>query len=364
MRSSEVDLTDALSGTFTVEAVCDVFRGTDRVLQDVRVASWDVSGSLDAKVKYSGSAVLIIPSVGGESYVPHGASGVLSPFGASLTLSVIVSVGSFRSRVQLGWFKVVAVPSASDTTARVAGVDRVVTSTVAVEFRSLDERTRRAGFVSPEQPAAESTCWEEIRRICLLPVSVSTADVPVPDGLTWTLDPDSRLKAVQELGRLLGGTVIPTSDGRMTLAPDVGDPTLTLRLGERGTVLFISNSINSDDVPNEIVGVFESEDGSPIYARAVSVGALAEDDRYTAYYQSETVRDQASADLAVERELAARTAAQFVDREVTCVFNPLIELGDFVRVEGWTRALVGQVRQVRMSGDATMSVMVRERVSL
>ena len=198
MREGTSYLLDALSGSFTVDAVCDVFRGTDRVLQDVRVTGWDVAGSLSSDVKYSGSATLVIPSVSGESYVPHGASGVLSPFGATLKLSSVVSAGQFSERTQLGWFKITRVVSARDSVADVLGASRVVASVVEVEFRSLEERTRRAGFVSPEQPAAESTCWEEIRRICLLPVSVSTVDVPVPDGLTWTTEPGRRLKAVHE----------------------------------------------------------------------------------------------------------------------------------------------------------------------
>lgn len=364
MREATDHLLDALAGSFTVEAVCDVFRGTDRVLQDVRVTEWEVSGSLSAEVKYSGSATLVIPSVQGESYVPHGAQGVLSPFGATLTVSSVVSAGQFRERTQLGWFKITRVVSARDSVADVLGSSRNVASIVEVEFRSLEERTRRAGFVSPEQPAAESTCWEEIRRICLLPVSVSTVDVPVPDGLTWTCEPGRRLKAVLELGRLLGGTVVPTADGRLTVAPDAGDPVLTLRLGEWGTVLDVSNTIDSDGVANEVVGIYEAEDGTPIYARAVATGVLGDDDRYTVFHESPTVKDQAAADLTVEAELARITRSQSVDREIECVFNPLLEVGDFVTVEGWDRPLSGQVVDVRLSADPTMNLTLREVVPL
>lgn len=364
MREGTSYLLDALSGSFTVDAVCDVFRGTDRVLQDVRVTGWDIAGSLSSDVKYSGSATLVIPSVSGESYVPHGASGVLSPFGATLKLSSVVSAGQFSERTQLGWFKITRVVSARDSVADVLGASRVVASVVEVEFRSLEERTRRAGFVSPEQPASESTCWEEIRRICLLPVSVSTADVPVPDGLTWTTEPGRRLKAVHELGRVLGGTVVPTADGRLTVAPDVGSPTLTLRLGEWGTVLDVSNTIDSDGVANEVVGVYEADDGTPIYARAIAAGVLGEDDRYTVYHESPTVKDQAAADLAVEAELARITRSQTVDREIECVFNPLIEVGDFASVADWDVPLSGQVVDVRLSAEPTMSLTLREVVPL
>ena len=163
---------------------------------------------------------------------------------------------------------------------------------------------------------------------------------------------------------MLGGTVVPTADGRLTVAPDSGVPSLTLALGEWGTVLDVSNSIDSDGVANEVVGVYEADDGTPIYARAVAAGVLGEDDRYTVYHESPTVKDQAAADLAVEAELARITRSQTVDRDIECVFNPLIEVGDFATVTDWDVPLSGQVVDVRLSADPTMSLTLREVVPL
>ncbi|WP_147424063.1 hypothetical protein [Microbacterium sp. AG1240] len=364
MREGTAALVDALSGSFTVETVCDVFRGTDRVLQDQRFTGWSLSGDMNSAVKYSGSGTLVIPSVAGESAVPNGTSGTLSPFGAVLTISVVVSAGRFSERVLLGWFKVTAVTDAADSVADVNGISTVIASSVTVEFRSLDERIKRAGFRSPEQPSSETTCWAELRRIGILPVKESLPDVVVPSGLTWTAEKGKRLEAAETLAAALGGVLIPTSDARITVAPNVGDVVMTLELGEYGTVLDVGHSVESDDVPNEVIGVYEAADGTPIYARAVATGALGEDDVHTAYHSSPEVTDQASADLAVERELARAIRAQYVDRRVVCVMNPLVEIGDFVEVVGWDRPLSGQVRQTDISDEATMTVTIREVLSL
>lgn len=364
MRDGSTGLADVISGSFTVETVCDVFRGTDRARQDVRFTDWSLRGDMGSGVKYSGSGTLVIPSVAGESSVPQGTSGVLSPFGAVITISVIISAGRFTERVLLGWFKVTAVTDAYDSTADVNGIRTVIASTVTVEFLSLDERIRRAGFRSPEQPSSETTCWAELRRIGILPVKESVTDVVIPSGLTWTAEKGKRLEAAEILAKALGGTLIPTSDARITVAPNTGDVVMTLELGEYGTVLDVGHSVESDNVPNEIIGIYEAPDGTPIYARAVAAGALGEDDVHTAYHSSPEVTDQASADLVVERELDRAIRAQYADRRVVCVMNPLVEIGDFVTVTGWDRPLTGQVRATDISDAPTMTVTIREVLSL
>src|SRR3546814_19893616 len=136
---------------------------------------------LEYDMPIMGTGVMVHDSVGaGESLVPVGTKGVLSPFRATLELVMHVTAGGFSESVSLGIFDLVRIPSAYDTTATVAGVDVVVASRVQVEFRSLEERVRRRGFRSAEHPASLGSCWDEIRRITGMPVVETVEDKPIP----------------------------------------------------------------------------------------------------------------------------------------------------------------------------------------
>lgn len=364
MRSGTQTLIAALSGSFNVVTTADFFRGSDPIMQGLHFVDWEVRHDLSSTVKGSGTGTLVIPSVAGESYVPEGSAGLFSPFGASIVITQRISAGSFSEMVLIGWFKVTKLVDGRDTRAVVNGREVTTNTTLTFEFRSLDERVQRAGFPSPQQPPAIASCYEELRRIGMLPVEQSTPDRALGDGVTWVAERGGRLAAVQEIASRLGGTAVVTSDGRWRVAPDEGDVVATLHLGPNGTVLDVGHSIDTDGVYSDVFGVFEAEDGRPIYAHAgVAEGPLAVE-RNIRYAAADWVHTQAAAEVHVQGVFAESLRSQYMDRRISCGLNPLIEVGDFVAVVGWDRALVGQVRSITNSDDAVMELVLRERVKL
>src|SRR5690606_11772840 len=131
-------------------------------------------------------------------------------------------------------------------------------------------------------------------------------------------------------------------------------------LGELGTVLDVSDEIDTDTVYNEVVGTFEDAAGNPLYAVArVESGPLSVDGPYgvnTRYYASDLVKTQVQANGAVQSVLDQSIGSQQYDVQVQCHVNPLVEIGDVAELAGWKRPLVGQIRQVNLSDSSLMNV--------
>ncbi|WP_433584543.1 hypothetical protein [Microbacterium hydrocarbonoxydans] len=364
MRHGSNQLSDTLSSTFERELKVNIYNGTERVLEGERFESWQLDADLGAKVCTSGSGVLVHESVMGESLSPVGTKGLLSPFRARIEPVLTVRDGDFEESISLGMFRATGVPATSDTLVEFQGEEVVSASRVGIRFESLDEDTRRWGFRSPEQSPAGASAFGEIRRLTGMPVEQTVPDVPMPTIKVWEARKGSRLDAVLELGRILGGSAVVNSRGAWIIVPDaVGDPVATLRLGELGTVLDVADEIDTEEVYNEVVGAFEDANGNPIRAVAeVTSGDLAVTGNYgrnTQYYSSDLVKTQEQAQTAVQALLDISTGSQVYDVQIQCHVNPLVEIGDVVKLEGWKRPLIGRLRRVSMSDSAYMNVTIR-----
>lgn len=364
MRQGSAQLIDVLSGTFEREVSVNVFAGSTRMLEGERFESWQLESDLGGKVASSGSGVIVHDSVKGESLSPVGTKGVLSPFRARVEPVMTITDGSFSESVSLGTFRVTGVPSTSDTTATVGGSELVVASSVGLRFMSLDEDTNRWGFRFPDQSAVGVSAFAEIRRITGMPVEQTVPDVALPAAKVWEAKQGGRLDAVLELGRILGGSAVVNSRGAWVIIPDdVGDPVATLRLGEFGTVLDVADEIDTDTVYNEVIGSFEDEAGNPFYSiAAVEAGDLAVTGDYkpnTRYYASDLVKTHAQGDAAVQSILDLSIGSQAYDVQIQCHVNPLVEIGDVVKLDGWKRPLVGQLRKITLNDSPYMSVTLR-----
>lgn len=364
MRQHSAQLAEVLTGSFEREVVANIFNGSDRVLEGVRFESWSLDSDLGRGVCSDGSGAVVHASVDGSSLVPEGTDGVLSPFRARVEPVVTIRAGAFSESVSLGTFRVVSVPSAVDSVAEVGGREVVVGSRVVLGFDSLERDVERWGFRFPEQSKAGVSAYSEIRRLTGMPVEQTVPDVLVPSVKVWEAKQGGRLDAVLELGKILGGSAVVNSRGAWVVVPDeVGEPVATLRLGSQGTVTEVGSEIDTDTVYNEVVGSFEDASGKPLYAVArVESGPLSVFGPYgvhTRYYESDLVRTQAQADVAVRSVLAESIGSQQYDVQVQCHVNPLVEVGDVVALEGWKRPLVGRLRKVSLSNSQLMSVTMR-----
>lgn len=390
-------LEDVISDGFSRYLLVDVLHGTDRVAADVYVESWSLPGDLDRDPKTSGTLRIVHPSEVGESWVPRGAQGILSPYRATLLLTEVISVGAFERRVQLGVFDVVGVPFAEDVVATVGarwverstaegdifppedifidvfpgeltyeygelvgGTERVVATVIDVEVESLDGRVLGAALRSPR--TAESSAWAEWRAIGLLPVAAITADATLPPT-TWPAERGSRLDAVQTIARRLGGVPVVDSVGQWTLVTD-DRPTIELHLGANGTIVDLHSALTLDDFANVVIGDYEDERGRPIRATWVAPGLLSPEAmgrEIVTFHSSDQVRTQSQADAAVAAE-GARRIGQEVDVLVTCVYDPRVELGDRAVVP--SEGIAGIVQRITPSDEPTMQVTVRVRRAL
>ena len=357
MRTSSGNLAGVLAeGSFSYYVVVDILHGTDRVAQDVTPESWSLSFNLGANLTATGRFRFVHQSERGESWVPDGVSGVLSPFKATLLVTIVVEAGSLRERVQYGMFDVVAVPFAEDTLARVGGRDVVVTSTVEVEVQSLDNRVAAASLRSPVTVSGSAVAaW---RKYGLLPVATVAAGEF--ETTTFPAEKDSRLKLVQSAARLMGGTSAVNSRGEWALVDGTGAEVVLRADGESSTVVDVSSELSTAGFYNVVVGSYETEDGTPIDSVWEAPGDLSPDAlgrEWVRYHRSDMVRTQESADAATA-SVGALSVQQEVDVPVSCIFNPLLELGDRVRVEGLQAPISGVVQEIDPR-DELMTVTVR-----
>lgn len=364
MRQHSRALVDVLSGSFERELSVNVFTGSERMLEGVRFESWQLSSDLGRAICGQGSGSVVYSSVDGESVVPVGAEGVLSPFRARVEPVMTVRAGGFEESVSLGTFRVVAVPAAEDFTAEVDGRSYVTASRVGLKFDSLEADVSRWGLLFPETSVAGSSAFGEIRRFTGMPVEETVPDVFLPASKTWEAKQGGRLDAVMELGRILGGQAVVNSRGAWVIVPDVvGEPVASLRLGELGTVREIADEIDTDTVYNEVVGSFEDDAGNALYAVArVESGPLSVTGPYgvnTRYYSSDLVKTQAQAERAVQSVLDQSVRSQQYDVQIQCHVNPLVEIGDVVELVGWKRPLVGRLTSVALSDSPYMNVTLR-----
>lgn len=370
MRVDDARLNEAVEWSVSRDLVVDVYHGTDLVLADVKFEDYRLSWDLRRNIKASGSGTIVHQSVKGESLLPSGVNGVLSPFRARLLISVDVIAGDYTRRVQLGWFRVMDAPSGSDSTAVVNGVERVMTSTVRVEFESLDTDVYWGGFHQEEQPPTLDG-YDELRRIGILPVRETVPDFMLPSGLTWEAREGGRLAAVHSVARAADCVPVVDSRGAWVLVPAEPEliPVHTLQVGEFGTVVDFDQSVSTDGIYNEVVGEFESENGEEIRSvRTIAAGPLAPSGawmRKTLYWSSPVIKTKSAADAAVITRLAGVSGSQVYDVPFTCLPNPVVEIGDVLGIADGTDVLmVGQLVQQDITTAETMSGVLRVRVAL
>lgn len=364
MRQSSPELAGVLTGPFERELVVNVFHGPDMALSDERFTSWSLQSGMGSAITAGGSGTLVHASVAGESLVPVGTEGDLSPFRAHIELVMWIRAGDVAEAVSLGRYRVVKVPAASDSTITIGGRDLVVTSSVQMSFLSLDETVRRRGFRFDEQSPAGATAYGEIRRITGMAVEETLPDVVLATPVTYEAKQGGRLAAVHKLAKALGGDAIVNSRGAWTVIPDTtGDPVVQLQLGEQGTVIDVAAEIDTDGVYNEVIGEFTTEAGETFHCvAAVTSGDLSVSGLYettTRYYANEQVKTREQGDAAVQSVLALSLGAQQYDVQIQCNVNPLVEVGDVAELTGYTRPIVGQVRDVSLSDSPYMNLTLR-----
>lgn len=361
MRVHSEQLPRVLEGSHDRILHVDVFRGTDRVLRELMVDSWSLDWDY-SEVGLGGKIVVTAQTDDGLSLIPRGPAGVLSPHGgARLLLLIEIRAGAFSETVQLGWARITGYSDARDSVIVQNGRRIVYATQITLEVTGIEVGVARDGLLAPEQPPAGATCYSEIRRLSGLPCDETLPDKPAPQ-ITYAAEQGGRWEGCIELAKHLGGTLYVTPLGGLT----VHDPNValsgTLTVGSEGTILDATQSASTDASYNCVAGAFEDDTGNPLYAIAeVTSGPMRVDGpygRYTRYYSSDFVKTQEQAQSAVEKILAQYTWGELYDVPVTCLANPLVEVGDRWRAISEEAQVEGIVKSVGLSDASTMSLVL------
>jgi hypothetical protein len=323
---------DALKGVlrgggFGTRLVVDSFYGATRTGTGLGADGWDLKWDSEAKIKSGGTLTLVEASDDGSTLVPRSFTDRLAVAGQEVNVALeVFTDGGFSERVQLGHYRVTAVPSSSESVVDVLGAPTVVSSRVSLTLEDRLIGVERKGFRSEQNPPAGATCWGELQRLSGLQVVRSVADKPVPSGTVYKAQQGGVLNAVEEIADALGGVPYITPDGALSVLPDA-----------RGTIIDLTDTMESEGIYNVVVGNFEDADRNPIYAVAqVTSGPFAVSSpygEYTRYYASDFVKTKAAAESAVKSILSQAQRGQSYRVPVQCIVNPLIEDGDVVSVE-------------------------------
>ena len=359
MRPHSDLLSEVLSGSFDVKLHVDVFSGTDRVIRNLNVTDWSLGWDY-SNIGFTGSLNVVEQTDEGVSLIPRGPYGVLSPHaGARVLILMEIMAGAFTETVQLGWARIIKYSDAKDTVVTVDG-RRVVTATeIRLELAGIEIGVLRDGLAAPQQPPAGATCYSEIRRLSGLPMFETLPDQSVP-ALTYEAKQGGRWDACLELAKHLGGVLYVTSQGGLTVHdPDVA-LSLELAVGDDGTIHDYTQSADTDAVYNVVHGSFEDDAGNPIYATAElrdgPMRAGGEYGRYARYYSSDFVKTRAAAQSAVQAILSQYTWGELYEVPVTCIVNPLVEVGDRVKATTTETTVEGIVTSVQLRPGALMQI--------
>lgn len=337
--------------------VADVMRGSDRLLASVPLAAdWSFSWDSSAMVEVDGSVTVLhtdydesgqaVPL--DQAWIPRDPGDALSAFGGELVVSAWVSAGPFLERVQLGVFPIVATPDTAETWTNITGESRLLGETISLRLADRMDGVQRDRFTKVTGPRS-STCYDELERLTGRP-AVRTLPNQNVSGIVAYED-DDRAKAVQQIARIIGGDAFFNSDGFLEVRPAAAPAaSLTLTLGPYGRVASVSAPLSRDGVYNG--AAVTGKDGL-VYSEAwVDSGPLAPANygRVPFLFKSDFIVTQAQADAYAKqlRDEKSRLRAQVV--EVTCLWNPLVEVGDVVRVVEQAGSRLVRVTKISMGG--------------
>jgi hypothetical protein len=361
VRETTDTLDAILSGPFQARVIVDALLDEDVTFPDLPVSDWELTGDIERDLPTAADLTVTYSGKDGTGLSPRGFLDVLAPYGQQVNVLLECSLRQYSETVQIGRFRIDSVPESSDSYFQFAGKTLVAGSQVQVGAVDLLLGVQKNGFRWPAPPAIPASSWAELQRLTGLPVSPSLDDRATPAGLIYQPKTGGRLEAVQQLSSWLGGVGVVNSFGEFTVVPfEPGD--VVLELG-RGKVVTPPQAISTDGLTNWVVGTYQEDDGTPIYAEDwVRTGPLRADGPLgpwiTQAESDDSIKTQSAADARVTQLLQRSLATQTYRVEVSCRLNPLVENGDVVKVNTIDgRSIIGRTVNWKITrGKALMNL--------
>ena len=351
------ELRQALKTNQTGDVRCSAFYLGQVTEPSVRL---DVSGSIrfdgTAEIQAQGSVRALGTS---KSLVPLSPDDALATYGQELAIWRTLQIGTENWDIPLGRYPI---QRASDSLEHreTYGTRSIVTNwEVSLKLADRFESIRANDFLQVESPVPGNTVYQELRRICTVPVQESLPDRTVPPGTVY----ESRLGAVEVLCTLLGGVPHLTREG--VLRPRLADGWLTVTT----TAFDIKGVISwADDMSNDFINqvqVRSSSNNDLVAFRSITDNSnprsVARAGGRTRKASSPIYETQAAVDAAADTMLARLSSGRSRVIEVVCGPEAvLLELGDvgWIRDTRTNRAAFGEVASMDIPLDPLAGVNV------
>lgn len=356
MQTVSDEFLRALRGPIEPIFQVNAWRQGKLIAQDLPLGGGSVSMSNDSATR--GKLNLIITDSNGK-WRPT-ADGPLSPYGSELNVQVgLILTQGRKEMFSLGWFVIDRAETEEEwktyTRPDEPGVEYQV-SRGQITTIDAPDRTRlvaRNRFLTRTSPTSSSVMTEIanlLRGIVpfKVPASIPTQSIPV--DLTYDND---RLSAVQALAESVDATTAMTPAGSLTLVPNspTSGSVWYIPIGYHGALIKMQRSLDANEAYNAVIARGTTPDGVPLQSKIATVtsGPLAWDGPYgrvPLFYESSFLTTQSQVDQAAVTRLAKIVSRNQQLIDVTCVWNPAIELDDLVTIEAPLGDLQGRVQAI------------------
>lgn len=367
MRDHSTALADALrSGSFNAEWVADAYYDGERRIANLPIADPKFDDNASSLVQGTGSCTVLWTPDFAESLSPAVADDALAPFGSEVSVAVLITVGSFTERVQMGWYRIDDVPSAEDQFTRLGGRDIVIGSRVELSLQDRFRKVQKDRFDVPGSPPSRLSVLTEAQRITNLQIVREVPDATIPSSFAYE---EERLDPLYDLLEFADAVPYMRPDGTLGQRPIAwGAPVDTLTDGDDGTLVELKRAMSSDKVYNRVAVRSSATDGAaqilasaeittgPLRARNAD-GSPSPYGRVTYYYSSDLITSRAQAQKYADQMLPRVSSLRVTQREVVELFNPLRQTGDVVTVRSSREAaFTGRVTAISRTDGATQTV--------
>lgn len=364
MRPGTDLMRELLSSDFELGFSADLVYGSVRVLSDLEVVSPSLTADSSGLVEMSGRLGVVWADPEGSDVEPFEPGDLFSPFGYRVVLFAVVRAGQFEARQQIADLTITEVPSV-DGEPFVWGQSLIFAGQrvdLVVKDRMVE--VQRDRFTKLEQPASLVSAYAEIGRLTGFALTRTVDDVPVTKSVVYE---ESRVDAVQQLAQLLGGVAFMEWDGSLSVRPSVaGSPVAELVLGEEGTIVQLGSSLSADGVYNGVVIRGEGDGQEQILAElwltegplraTVAGGDRTPFHRVPYFYSSPFITTTAQAAAYAPELLARVSSPRAASLQVTCVTNPLLQVGDVVTVSDSRFVWMVRLTRVPLERSGVMTV--------
>src|SRR3989337_234136 len=159
MRPGSDQLIKMLTGPVSPRLIVDSFYGPTRTKTDLGADGWELTWDSEAEIKSAGTLTVVYNDDLAKSLSPAEFNDVLAPFGQEVNLRLEITVGeSFVETVQLGHYRITAVPDARDEHFDHLGQTVTLGSRITLTLEDRLVGLKRWGFRTEQSPA-ETTCW-------------------------------------------------------------------------------------------------------------------------------------------------------------------------------------------------------------